>query len=186
MIQETAGIDRIERAILDLLKFIMDGETIINERSPGSRPLNQVYTGFMVYWHEGNAHVYRSCGDLPDGGAYVQRISDDSYFTARIVCYGKDALKRTSTLRSALKSDIQQMLEAGQVLGICDIDDAQAIPEPDKDGAVRERAYFNFKFYAEVTHEMAMDWFNKVDIVTSVPQVNYVKVTEVVGESEGD
>jgi len=185
MIQETAGIDRIEQSITSLLKFLTDGELILNERAPGARPQNQVYTGFMVYWHEGNAHVYRSCGDTEDE-RYVQRISDDSYFTARIVCYGKDALKRTSALRSALKSDIQQMLEAGQVLGICDIDDAQAIPEPDKDGGVRERAYFNFKFYAEVTHEMVMDWFNKVDIVTSVPQVNYVKVTEVVGESEGD
>ena len=132
MMQETTGIDAVEANLLGLLRFIVDGEPILNERSPGARPVGKPFTGFMVYWLEGHGHIFREYED--DALGMQQIISDDSYVTARVVCYGKSAMKRCTMIRMALNSDMVQVAATRESIGICDIDDVQCIPEPEVDG----------------------------------------------------
>jgi hypothetical protein len=167
MIQETTGIDAIEAELNGLLRFIVDGEPVLNERAPGARPAGKPFTTFMVYWLEGHAHVYRTSEYRE--GAYRQAVSDDSYITSRVVCYGKDSLKRCSMIRTALKSDLAQVQNARVRLGVCDVDDIQSIPESNVDGMVRERAYMNFKFYAQVSSEFVIDYCESTVTALSVP-----------------
>jgi len=177
MTQETTGIDAVESALNNVLRFIMDGEPVLNERAPGERPLMKQFTTFMVYWGEGNAHVYRHEHETETG--YIQRVEDDVYVTARIICYGKDSMKRCNGIRMTLNSDIQCIQVFKNLLGICDIDDAQSIPESNLDGTLRERAYFNFKFYARVAYDFDIDWFNKITLVLSVPALSLDSETDI-------
>ena len=171
MIQETTGIDNIEDALNGLLKLLTDGEPVLNERAPGGRPQNQPFTTFMVYWLDGHAFVFRAFDATGDG--LKETIADDAYVTARVICWGKDSMRRCSALRMALNSDMQPVQAFRQDIGICDIDDVQSIPEPNVDASVRERAYFNFKFYARVACKFDIDWFNKVSLALSVPDMHY-------------
>ena len=170
MMQETKGIDSIEAALNSLLRFILDGEPVLNERAPGARPSGKPFTTFMIYWLEGNAHVYKD-SEATDIGMQ-QTVADDAYVTARVVCYGKSAMKRCSMIRMALNSDVAQIQASKESIGICDIDDVQAIPEPGVDGAVRERAYFNFKFYAEVSAAFTIDSMENTSLALSVVGFN--------------
>ncbi len=174
MIQETIGIDRCEELINQLLTAFLDNEPVLNERAPSSRPQNQPYTGFMVFWSEGHAHVYRPTFYSDEDNSMKQAIADDVYVTARIVCYGKNSMKRVMAIRSLLNSDIPVIQQLREHLGICDIDDAQAIPDPDVNATVRERTYFNFKFYARVIHQFDIDFFDRVQVTTSVPDLSLV------------
>jgi len=171
MTLETTGTDNIEMAMLAILKILSAGEQVLNERAPGVRPQNVPFTTFMVYWQEGNAFVYKMLNKTDTN--LTQTVSDDSYFTARVICYGKDSLKRCNILRSSLNSDLQPVQVLKKQFGICDIDDIQAIPESNVDGMVRERAYFNFKFYARVSQTFDIDWFNSLNLVVSVPEVGF-------------
>ena len=182
MMQETTGIDDIEKAMLAMLRFLCDAEPVLNERAPGARPQNQPYMAFMIYWLEGHGHVVRSYVDDPVEG-FLQNIDDDAYVTARIVAYGKNAMKRCSILRMALNSDMQQVQAFREGIGICDIDDAQSIPESDVDGGVRERAYFNLKFYARISSTFIVDWFNRFNLDLSVPELGYANTDAIVKES---
>lgn len=174
MIQETIGIDRCEELINQLLKAFLDNELVLNERAPSTRPQNQPYTGFMVFWSEGNAHVYKPVVYDDATDRMMQTIADDVYVTARIICYGKDSMKRVMAIRSLLNSDLQVIQQLRQELGVCDIDDAQAIPEPEVNATIRERTYFNFKFYARVIHQFDIDFFDRITVVTSVPDLSLV------------
>lgn len=178
MIQETIGIDRCEELINQLLKAFLDGEPVLNERAPGARPKDQPYTGFMVFWSEGHAHVYKPTFYVEDENRMEQTIADDVYVTARIICYGQDSMKRVMSIRSLLNSDVAVIQQLRTELGVCDIDDAQAIPEPGVNGTVRERTYFNFKFYARVIHKFDIDFFDRVTVVTSVPELSFTKTDE--------
>jgi hypothetical protein len=178
MIQETIGIDRCEELINKLLTAFLDGEQVLNERAPSSRPKDQPYTGFMVFWAEGHAHVYKPTFYDEATKVMTQDVTDDVYVTARVICYGKDSMKRVMSVRSLLNSDVPVIQVLRQELGICDIDDAQAIPEPGVNGTVRERAYINFKFYARVTHQFDIDFFDRVTVVTSVPELSFTKTDE--------
>ena len=180
MIQETTGINRIEAVFKSLLRDITEGEPVLNERSPSARPKDSAFTTFMVYWTEGAAHVYKGCYEKDDG-RFVQRVQDDAYITARVVCYGCDSMRRANGIRMTLNSDIPSILAVRDIIGICDIDDVQSIPEPDVDGSVRERAYFNFKFYARIAYEFDMDWYNKITLVLSVPEKSFTSETEIEG-----
>jgi len=182
MTQETTGIDRCEELINQLLTAFLDGEPVLNERAPSARPQNRPYTGFMIFWSEGHAHVFKSFMFVEDERRMVQAIEDDAYLTARIICYGKNSMKRVMAIRSFLNSDLSAMQQFRQEMGVCDIDDAQSIPEPDVNGTIRERAYINFKFYARVVHQFDVDHFDRVTVITSVPDLSFTK-TDVV-ESE--
>lgn len=182
MMQETTGIDNIEAALKALLNFLTDGEPVLNERAPGDRPQGKPFTTFMVYWLEGHGHVFRSYTDDPDMG-FVQNIEDDAYITCRVVAYGKNAMKRCNILRMALNSDLAQVQTFRNDIGVCDIDDVQSIPEPDVDGAVRERAYFNFKFYARLGFQYDVDWFDRFTLALSVPELGYATTDLIVKES---
>lgn len=181
MMQETTGIDRCEELINQLLTAFMDGEPVLNERAPSTRPVNKPYTTFMVFWAEGHGHVYKPIEFVVEGdvGRMVQTIADDVYVTARIICHGKSSLKRVMFIRSLLNSDIEPIQRMREELGVCDIDDAQAIPESDSNGTVKERAYFNFKFYARVIHQFDIDFFDKVSVVTSVPELSFEVTDEI-------
>lgn len=179
MMQETTGIDRCEELINQLLTAFLDGEPVLNERVPGARPKNQPYTTFMVFWAEGHGHVYKPMSYIVEEDRMVQTIADDVYVTARIICHGKGSMKRVMSVRSLLNSDLEPIQRMREELGVCDIDDAQAIPESDSNGTVRERAYFNFKFYARVIHQFDIDFFDKVSVVTSVPELSFQVTDEI-------
>lgn len=179
MMQETTGIDRCEELINQLLTAFLDGEQVLNERAPSVRPVNKPYTTFMVFWSEGHGHVYKPINFIAEEGRMIQTIADDVYVTTRIICHGKSSMKRVMAIRSLLNSDVEPIQRMREELGVCDIDDAQAIPESDIQGTVRERAYFNFKFYARVIHQFDIDFFDKVSVVTSVPELSFQVTDEI-------
>lgn len=168
MIQETTGIDVIEKSIYDLLRCILGNETVLNERSPGARPQNVPFTTFMVYWLEGHGHVIRDAEFDEATETENQMVADDAYITARVVCYGQSSLKRCSMIRMALMSDSPQIQQIAANIGISDVHDIQAIPESDVDGTIRERAYINFKFYHRVAQEFTVDFFDRTDVTRTI------------------
>jgi hypothetical protein len=182
MIQETTGTNKCEARILKLLTTIMDGEPVFNERSPEKRPVGKPFTTFMVFWNDGHGHLIRNSTFDEETDRMIQRVEDDVYMTARIVCWGRDSMSRANGIRMTLQSDIAQVQEIREYLGVCDIDDAQSIPEPNVDGQIRERAYINFKFYSRVAFDFDIDWFNKARVGLSVPPLSLVVNTEVIGE----
>jgi hypothetical protein len=182
MIQETTGTNKCEERILKLLSTMLDGEPVFNERSPESRPVGKPFTTFMIFWNDGHGHVIKSTLFDEDTGKMNQRIEDDVYMTARIVTWGRDSMSRVNGIRMMLMSDTQQVQEIRQYLGVCDIDDAQSIPEPNTDGQIRERAYINLKFYARVAFDFDIDWFNKARVDLSVPSLSFLVSTDVTGE----
>jgi hypothetical protein len=168
MIQETIGIDAIEKSIYNLLRCILVNEPVLNERSPGPRPVGLPYTTFMVYWLDGHGHIIRGEEYNEEAGLAFQTIADDAYITARVVCYGQESLKRCSIIRMALLSDVPQIQQMKADIGISDVHDIQAIPEADVNGAVRERAYFNFKFYHRVAQEFTIDHFETLAVTQTM------------------
>jgi hypothetical protein len=168
MTQETTGIDAIEKSIYNLLRCILVNEPVLNERSPGPRPQNAPYSTFMLFWLEGHGHLIRDAEYNDDTDTSQQMIADDAYITARVVCYGQDSLKRCSMLRMALMSDMPQIQQMAANIGISDVHDIQAIPEADVNGAIRERAYINFKFYHRVAQEFTIDHFDTLAVTQTI------------------
>lgn len=168
MIQETTGIDAIEKSLYDLLRCILVNEPILNERAPGARPQNVPYTTFMIFWLEGHGHVIRGDEYTAETDTAQQTVADDAYITSRVICYGKDSLKRCSMLRMALMSHSPQIQQMAGNIGISDVHDIQAIPESDVNGAIRERAYVNFKFYHRVAQEFSIDFFDDMGVTQTI------------------
>lgn len=185
-------ISDVEIALVTLLSqaFNVPIESVVNGRNPGIRPSGR-FVGFHVIASQN--HDYPDIGYTEDETTLSQTVGDAVYMTARITLYGQaedgegtlgDLNTFVQDMRSGWRPPQQSQTENLVTIGMGGFSDPKHIPDS-LNGRIVDRSYTDFSFYAKLSTDRNIDWFDKVQETVSVPEIGYEE-TSTIGDAQND
>jgi hypothetical protein len=170
-----ARISDIENVLFSLLSGVLGlpKERIVNERNPMPRPSGR-FASFQIIGVQNYNNPSRSYTDSADNDAVlIETVGDSAYVTARITLFGEDesgegSLGQLQTFASDVKSSWKPSSDASVKIGFGGLSEPKFIPDV-LNGHVVDRSFVDFSFYAYLSTERPVDWFDRVPCVLSVP-----------------
>jgi hypothetical protein len=148
----------IENTLVAWLKSV-SGQVVINERNPGPRP-DAAYLSMLLFRQEGTSWPTR-CRTI-SGSVMTEKVSDPTYFGMMLTARGKGAQSTLNKIRLGLRSD-NRYRDLYQIIGLGGCGDVQNTATAFA-GRILEQASMEVTFYALLSYEEAVDYFEAVEV----------------------